>query len=706
MTGCSENAKRPACAQELLLGLALLSVIGFSNWFFGVDFRYAEAPKQLWAMGGLTLALLPAMFARPALNLREIWILPLPFVATFPGAFAHQWHWNYNVYAEWINTGLAFSWVLLWTQLWRNPRIGAQRAMLLLVAGVGMTLLWSVAEWVLHIVEWGVSKGFAPPATNFGNPNYAANFLILVFPFIMVLGRQRMLGRRWPWTVLAVATIVVLFLLLRTRAALMGWMIASYLALALWMKTRSVGRRAWIAWWSLPILFTAAIVVLSLFYWELAAHFRYLELVGPHAWYTRTYPWMVGWRSVLESPWIGYGPGASVSLFHGFVDQVPETVAVATGGDYLHIHAEYLEWLQEGGILGLTAYLLVWGWIIWRAVRMALDVQRDRAERWLAGAAAYGLLAYHLHSLVEVAARMPANRMALYAVGAMVLMLSVRQRPAENNAKEVAVSWWMRLAPATMLLLTGFALWKEIPRQRDTFMAAHSPERVEQDPYWRNRIDYGSDSIEAIYQRIIYKLYDQKDAQGVADLFDRMERRIPGFREDKFLRLFHYLVEHQAGGSKPAELGALLRRARAGSERYWPAVEHFSAQYAAHSQQPELLLEVLEDRLFRAGILFRVARADRRQDVRVRVDTEGSGFAMSYDSQGRLTFLMGMPQLRLLMEIASERMSEEEASRRIAAVPAKVRAQQEPVAGFRAALEAMALDYIRYFAVLARPPKI
>ena len=683
----------------MLLGLALLGAISlrpnFGDWLF----FYAEAPKQIVAFGGLTLALLMALFFRPATRLPAIWILLLPFVATLPGAFAHQWHWNYNAYAEWINTGIAFCWALIWTQLWGDRRNGAHWAVFLLIAGAVVTVSGAIIEWAV------VNKFAGPPSTLFGNQNYATNYLILVFPFILVMQSQVRRGR-WFWLALAFVVIFALVFVLKTRAALMGWAIASYLVLGLWMKTRSFGWRVWFAWWSLPVLSGIALALLIQFYWELASEFRYLQLAGPHAWYPRVLPWMVGWQSVLDAPWIGHGPGSSWSLFHGFIDKVPETVAAATMADYQHIHSDPLEWLQEGGALGLLTYLAVWGWIGWRAIRIALDSNRDHSVRLLAGAAVYGLLAYHLHSLVEVSARMPANRMALFAVGAIVLMLSVKQRPSPSTSAVSPFARWGYLAPILLLLMTGAALWKEIPRQRDTYMMKTSAGIVERDSYWRGRIDYESDSIEAIEQRLVYKLFDQKTPDGVSSLFERMDHRIPKFRNENFSRFFLYLLEHKSGGMEPAKLGDLLQKARSGSERYLPAIEHFTAQYAAHSRQPELLLEVLEDRLFRGGIAHRVVLATRRQDVLVRVDTEGDGFAMSYDLRGRTIFIMGLPQLRLLMDVASERMGEDDALKRIISVPLRIRAQNEPVPGFKMALEALTIDFVRSFAVLAAPPKL
>jgi len=689
-----------AYAQKVLLGSALLLAISLGHWVPGMEFSYTEPAKQLGAMSALLLALLVALFIRPASHLPSTGVLLLPFLATLPGAFLHQWQWNYNIHAEWINTGLAFAWVLLWTQLWKDTQTGIRWAVLLLVAGVLMTLSWSAAQWIF------VEKFNAVPATNFGNQNHATNFLILIFPFILALAQQRTLGRYRFWIGLAVAVVLSLVVMLQTRAALMGWALSSYLALGLWMWTGKHRRLAWFAWWLLPVLFIIAVSLLALFYWELADRFRLLQLAGPHAWYSRTFPWMVGWQSVLDSLWLGHGPGASWSLFHGFIDKLPETTAVASATDYQHIHNEYLEWLQEGGILGLLTYLTVWGWIIWTAIRIALNTHRDTADRLWAGAAAYGLLAYHLHSSVELAARAPANRMALFVVGAIVLMLASRRNAEEEPValENKRVSYGNRISPVIVVFLAGFSLWNEIPRQRDVFMTRTSPEFVAQSPYWRHRIDHESTSVEALYRRVLHKLHKQKEPEGTAALLDKMERLIPGFREEKFLRFFLYLIEKRAGGPDPEQILLLLKEMRNGNERYLPQVDYFSAQYAAHSQQPELLLEVLEDRLFRMGLSARIAMADRRKGVRVRVDPEGNEFSIVYDGRSELALVMGLPQLRMLMEMIAVQMDEDAVMQKIASVPTKIRARQELTGNLKDALEGMVWDYLHNLAFLARPP--
>lgn len=700
-----DDISTAASLQVILLGLTFLAAVTFRHWFWGVDFVYAEPYKQLWMASLITFALLLTPFMRLHSRSREshrAWILTVPFIATLPGALLHQWQWNYNVSAEWLNTGLPFAWALLWISVWHDPREGARNTVFLLVTAAVITLGWSY-------VEWALVEGFLrPPATNFGNQNYAANFLILVFPFFLVLAHQRVLERRWTWLGLALATAIVLLVMLRTRAAVAGWLVASYIALGFWMKTHPTSRRIWFAWWLLPVTSIVIIILLSLFYWELAVKVRYLELVGPHAWYSRTFPWLVGWQSVLEAPWLGHGPGSSWALFNGFVDKLPETMAVATNTDYAHIHNDYLESLQEGGVLGLLAYLSAWGWITWLALRVACDPARSTMDRGLSGAAAYGLLAWHFHSLAEVAARMPVNRLALFAVGTIVLMLSSRETvPHESGSNAQKSFVWLPITGAFLaLMISGAALWKEIPRQRDAFMAIRSPEIVMQDTYWQNRIDTQTDSAEALYDRIRFKLFNQGTSQGVSDLLERMNHIIPGFRQDKSLQLFRYLAEHKNGDMDPDAVGTLIRNARAGAERYYPVVEHIAAQYAARTQQPELLLEVLEDRLFREALHWRIARANHRENVLVRVDTEGSGFAMSYDNQGHLLFVMGMPQLRMLIAIASGQLPQREAAKQLATVSAKVRAQQEPTPNFMRNMEKLAQAYVEDLAILSEQPAV
>jgi O-antigen ligase len=692
MTPCS-NTPRLACLTLGALTVTFLAALLSTHSILGQQwFYYAEPLKQSLLVAGAVFALMASVFVRPQGRLPALWLLALPFLAALPGAFLHSGQWNYHAYAEIINTGLALAWVALWFYAWRDRNIAAQKAAWLLALGVALTVLWSMTQWAL--------AGFSgAPATNFGNQNYASNFVILAVPFVFYQAFVSAGRARRVWLAIGVVSVLALFVVFQTRAAILGFAIASFAMLAVWMGVKHARRSLWLAWWTPVVLFLLAVWVLSQFYWQLAAEYRFLQLAGPHAWYPRTFPWMIGWQSVLDAPWLGHGLGASWSLFSTFQDTVPEVFAVATSTDYLHIHSEYLEWAQEGGALGVATYLLVWAWVAWNALRIALNATLDTATRALAAAALYGLIAFHLHSLVEVSARMPVNHLALIITGAIVMSLKPRATPTDTPA----VSRWTYLFPALALLPVAWALTVELPRQHDTFMAINAPALIEQDTLWRNRIN-NSDSVEALYHRAIYKLYTRRDTTEVTELLDRIERRIPKFRELEYLRFHSYLLERQGQSIDLQKLGAMLNTARQNS-RYLPIVEHFSAQFGAHSGNRELLLEVLEDRLFRAAIAYKVALADRREDVRLRVDTNGSGFAMSYSQDKKLTFLMGMPQLDLLMAIASETMTETAAFNRLSEVPLKIRVSEEPTPGFKEALTNLSKDYVLGFAVLVAPPK-
>jgi O-antigen ligase len=688
--------------QQMTQGLRMRAawgalVVGFfaalllSHSVFGYQwFTYAEPLKQVVLALGVSVAWGFAVLTRPASSMPSLWWLAIPFAATLPGALLTGGRWTYHGYSEVINTALALTWCVLWFYAWRDRLQAARMAARVLAVGAALTVLWAG-------VQWGVAGFSGAPPTHFGNQNYASNFVILTAPFMFYWAYVAQGRTRWLWLTLGVLSALALLFVFQTLATILAFAIAAYLMAGVWLRVRQASRTAWWLWLTPIALFVVAVTLLNLYYWQLAAEFRYLQLAGPHAWYPRTYPWMVGWLAVLDAPWFGHGPGSSWSLFNAFQAGVPEVFAVATSTDYQHIHNDYLEWLQEGGALGLVAYLALWAWILWRGVRVVVDSLRETTERALAAAAVFGLIAYHFHALVEVSARMPVNRLALFVTGAIVLGLTLKPRLSLSEG-----SRWRYAASGLLLGVSAWALSIEIPRQHATFVAMNAPALMNNDAQWRYKIEQ-SDSVEAMYLRVTQKLYQFRDPSGTNELLDRVERRIPSFRETEFLRFYAYVYENQGKPADLAKIKSLLENARNHS-RYLPIVEHFSAQFAAHSGDHELFLEVLEDRLYRASIAYQVGLADRRAAVRVRVDPNGDGFAMIYGEGGKLTFLMGMPQLKLLMEIASEKLTREAATVAIQQIPAKIRAAKEPVPGFKGRLDALARDYILGFPVLSEPP--
>jgi putative inorganic carbon (HCO3(-)) transporter len=85
--------------------------------------------------------------------------------------------------------------------------------------------------------------------------------------------------------------------------------------------------------------------------------------------------WQAAWEMWAEHPWLGVGIGNYVPVYPAY--------ALPYWRDPLgHAHNYYLQVAAETGIIGLAAYLLLWGWsfvVAWRTVRGTVGYQQSIA---------------------------------------------------------------------------------------------------------------------------------------------------------------------------------------------------------------------------------------------------------------------------------------------------------------------------------------
>ncbi len=100
--------------------------------------------------------------------------------------------------------------------------------------------------------------------------------------------------------------------------------------------------------------------------------------------------WLAAWRMWERSPWLGIGPGNYAAVY--------PAVRLPLWEDPLgHAHNIYLNVLAETGLIGLTAYGLLWAFVIawvWRQAR------HSPPQSWR-GALAIGILGMIAHLSVH-----------------------------------------------------------------------------------------------------------------------------------------------------------------------------------------------------------------------------------------------------------------------------------------------------------------
>jgi len=220
-------------------------------------------------------------------------------------------------------------------------------------------------------------------AGGFRNPNV---FGALVFATGLAVAA---FGRWKPWGLVALAVLVLLVILTRSRGAA-----AAGSAVLLIF----VARRHWTWVLGLSALMVAGLVFIPNPLWE-----RVLQIENDHQ-FSRTYIWQAALENIVEHP-LGIGPGMNRLVFPEDAFQVERPWL---------LHQRHTVGLTHNVLLTLT---LEWG--------------------WLAGAAGLGLAAWTLRRLLR---RHPPDALAQGAtLGALVLFLELQIDGLEQNPVVFAI---------------------------------------------------------------------------------------------------------------------------------------------------------------------------------------------------------------------------------------------------------------------------
>ena len=139
----------------------------------------------------------------------------------------------------------------------------------------------------------------------------------------------------------------------------------------------------------------------------------------------RIYMWRSGIAMWRQRPWLGVGPGGIKRLYREFA--LPEAIKKRTG----HLHNTPVQILVERGLLGLTAWLWIWGAFYWRVGRLLrrLPASLGRERALVAGSLA-AVTGFLVHGLSEYNFGDSETVMVAWAIMALPF---VAVRPAGAN---------------------------------------------------------------------------------------------------------------------------------------------------------------------------------------------------------------------------------------------------------------------------------
>lgn len=451
--------------------------------FFGVNFQYSYMFYQvnsfkifLIALGVTIIAVFhDLIFPRNAdavVPFRQILLVSLPLLATIPGYFWHGGNHNYNFNYE-LTTNLV---LILWV-FFLIRGVGDEHDLKPFLFLICITMiyagLWAVLEKIgYHPLSWNAIPADRVKST-FGNVNYFAGFLVVLLPIFLVLAipaKEQLLTFRDSLKkgfsreiifYLAVLLLAVISLLLtETRAALAATIISVTAVLflsgvtflpALWQK------RLVMLFIGFFVLGCAAIAVLY-FVPEILKGTRFADIFTLKGWSPRLVSWQAAVNSILASPIIGFGLGSSYNLYFQFAD--PNARLYWNEHSYNHVHSEILEYIQESGVIGLIVFLLFWGYLTVKLIKLTRSTQASPFVKKIAIGVLGGFIGFHLHGAFSVAPRMIVMKLPLFTlIGIAFILFKISESGREFTFAERFPHRLRLFAPSLVILLLVWYLY-------------------------------------------------------------------------------------------------------------------------------------------------------------------------------------------------------------------------------------------------------
>lgn len=214
---------------------------------------------------------------------------------------------------------------------------------------------------------------------------------VFLFPaalfFSLGIGDWR---RRWYYLLLG----LVLFLLCLWTQSRAAWIAVPVTAFII-----ALGKSGRLA---VGAAVLGAVALTTLYYTDAGFHQRFERTFfqeddfyngGP-----RTRLWSANWQMFKESPWLGIGWNNNERFAKPYVDKL---FPAQKDNFYGHAHSEIIQVLATTGLLGLTAYLLLWAAVFLRLARATLRLSLDGPERWIALGLLGGFIGFHLQGLTQ-----------------------------------------------------------------------------------------------------------------------------------------------------------------------------------------------------------------------------------------------------------------------------------------------------------------
>ena len=110
--------------------------------------------------------------------------------------------------------------------------------------------------------------------------------------------------------------------------------------------------------------------------------------------------WSCAFRMWLDKPVFGFGPGTYMFKYAPYQKASEKTIISTNHGEVGNAHSEYLGPLSESGLLGMLAFLVLAGVVVWRGVILYKHIE-DTEWRYIVLGLLLGLITYFVHGVLN-----------------------------------------------------------------------------------------------------------------------------------------------------------------------------------------------------------------------------------------------------------------------------------------------------------------
>ncbi len=296
-----------------------------------------------------------------------------------------------------------------------------------LIAGAWIAILYGVVQWIdsnffpkINPYEPGFDPFIWRQAfgnrifSTYGNPNFFANFLVLMLPIII----SRFLKTRSPFMVtLAILDIFCIYNTY-TKGAWIGFGISFLLFIAIYIYYFTNLNKKVIRWIYISFAIIAVLIIVGVVDYALKTSRTSVPF--------RIATWLSTWEMIETHPLIGSGVGSFRPLYPAYRRPIIFHLEGKHNTETDHAENEHLEQILDNGILGAGIFYWIIIFVTVTALRaIKFNIQNDKKEK------AYEIcgylvafLAMLIHNFTDVSMRFVSSGIYLGLLPAVIINLS------------------------------------------------------------------------------------------------------------------------------------------------------------------------------------------------------------------------------------------------------------------------------------------